>query len=406
MNAIAIGTLVFIAMVLSLSMIVLTARKFLLPSQDFSIRVNDSQSVVGHFGQKLLDALTNGGISLPSACAGAGTCGLCRVNVTAGGGEVMATERGRLSRAEIRENKRLACQVTIRSDMAVHVDDALLSVEIWQCTVRSNRSIAPLIKEVVLELPVGCELDFRAGAYVQVTVPAYKLSFTDLDLPSSYESTWERLGLRALSSKNDQPTSRAYSIANTPSERGCIVLNVRLALPPPGHPETPPGVVSSYLFGMRPGSTVNVTGPYGEFAAQQSEREMVFIGGGVGMAPLRAMIFEQLERSHSKRQISFWYGARSSDELFYMDSFARLQHQHSNFRLTVALSEPKAGDAWDGPIGFIHDVVAKQYLDQHPAPEECEYYLCGPPLMIQAVVSMLEDFGVEADSIFNDDFGS
>lgn len=406
MTTIAIGTLVFIAMVLSLSSIVLIARKLLLPSQDFSIRVNDSQSVVGHFGQKLLDALTSGGIALPSACAGAGTCGLCRVIVTAGGGEVMATERGRLSRADVRNRKRLACQVTIRADMGVHVEDALLSVEIWPCTVRSNRSLAPLIKELVLELPDGCELNFRAGAYVQVAAPAYKTSFTDIDLPSNYEATWERLGLRRLSSTSDQTISRAYSIANTPSERGCIVLNVRLALPPPGHKEAPPGVVSTYLFGMRPGATVNVAGPYGEFAARQSERDMVFIGGGVGMAPLRAMIFEQLERRHSKRQISFWYGARSRDELFYMDSFARLQDEHDNFRLTVALSEPKADDAWGGPIGFIHDVVAKQCLNQHPAPEECEYYLCGPPLMIQAVVSMLENVGVEADSIFNDDFGS
>lgn len=405
MNEIAAGTILFILTVLCLSLVVLAARRFLLPQSKVNLLINDQDTLAVASGQKLLYALTGAGIPLPSACAGAGTCGLCKLVVKTGGGEVLPGEKSRLSRAEVRGNVRLACQVTIRSDLAVQVDEALLNAQTWECVVRSTRSLAPLIREIILDVPAGEKFSFRAGAFVQVTAPPYSLSFDSIELPDTHARLWERSGVRGLASSSPIEISRAYSIANASSDRDCIVLNIRLALPPPDLKDAPPGVVSAYLFGLRPGATVTVSGPYGDFAVRDTEREMVFIGGGVGMAPLRAMISDQLERAGSSRKISFWYGARSGDELFYVDEFERLQATHSNFQWTVALSEPKADEDWDGPTGFIHDVVARQYLTDHPAPEECEYYLCGPPFMIQAVVPMLEQLGVEHDCIFNDDFG-
>ncbi len=406
MTEILLGSAVFTVIVMLLSLAVMAARAILLPSSAVTVTVNGVRKLPARAGLKLLGALLDGGIPVPAACGGVGTCGLCRVMVTDGGGEALPTEAARFTRREIREGVRLACQVTMRSDIVVRVPDDLFDVTNWDCTVRSALTLSALIKEIVLDLPAGAEFKFRAGAFVQVTAPAYALSFADFDIGKEHKSAWDRFDLRKIRAASLEPVTRAYSIANKPSEKGCIVLLVRLALPPPSESTLPPGIVSSYLFSAKAGDTINVTGPYGEFGARQSEREMVFIGGGVGMAPLRAIIFDQLKRLGTRRRISFWYGARSGGDLFFVEEFDRLQAEYPNFRWTVALSDPASGDDWGGVIGFIHDVVFERYLKDHPAPEDCEYYLCGPPLMIKAVLAMLDEAGIDDDSIFNDDFGS
>jgi Na+-transporting NADH:ubiquinone oxidoreductase subunit F len=405
MTEILLGTAVFTVIVMLLALTVMAARAILLPSYAVTVTVNDTRRLPARTGLKLLGALLDGGIAVPAACGGTGTCGLCRVTVTEGGGEALLTEAARFTRREISEGFRLACQVTLRGDIAVRVPDDLFEVASWDCTVRLARTLSPLIKEIVLDLPAGAAFKLRAGAFVQVTAPAYDLSFADFDIARQHEAAWDRFGLRQMRAASAVPVSRAYSIANTPSETDCIVLLVRLALPPPSETTLLPGVVSSYLFSVKAGDRLNVAGPYGTFGARQSEREMVFIGGGVGMAPLRAIIFDQLERLGSQRKMSFWYGARSRADLFYVDEFDRLQAEYPNFRWTVALSYPAPDDDWDGATGFIHDVVFERHLRNHPAPEDCEYYLCGPPLMIKAVLAMLDETGVDDDSIFNDDFG-
>ena len=406
MIEILLGSAVFTGIVMLLALAVMAARAILSPSNAVTVTVNEERELPAYTGRKLLGALLDGGILIPAACGGGGTCGLCRVTVTDGGGEVLPTEAARFTRREIRQGVRLACQVTMRGDIAVQVPDDLLGVTSWDCPVRSARTLSPLIKEVVLDLPAGAEFAFRAGAFVQVTAPAYALSFADFVVAGEHDAAWERFDLRKMRAASHEPVMRAYSIANKPSEKGCIVLLVRLALPPPSESTLPPGIVSSYLFSVKAGDTLTVTGPYGEFGAGQSEREMVFIGGGVGMAPLRAIIFDQLARLGTRRKISFWYGARSRVDLFYVEEFDQLQAEHENFRWTVALSDPAPGDDWDGAAGFIHDVVFERQIKDHPAPEDCEYYLCGPPLMIKAVLAMLDEAGVDDDGIFNDDFGS
>lgn len=406
MTEILLGSAVFTVIVMLLALAVMVARTILLPSNAVTVTVNEVRRLPARTGLKLLGALLDGGIVLPAACGGAGTCGLCRVTVTDGGGEVLPTEAARFSRREIRQGVRLACQVTMRGDVDVRVPDDLFGVTSWDCTVRSARTLSPLIKEIVLDLPAYAEFKFRAGAFVQVTAPAYALSFGDFDIAKEHAAAWDRFDLRKIRAASHEPAMRAYSIANKPSEKDCIILLVRLALPPPSQSTLPPGIVSSYLFSVKAGDTINATGPYGEFGARQSEREMVFIGGGVGMAPLRAIIFDQLKRLGTRRKISFWYGARSRCDLFYVKEFDRLQAEYDNFCWTVALSDPAPGDDWDGATGFIHDVVFERHLKDHPAPEDCEYYLCGPPLMIKAVLAMLDEAGVDDDGIFNDDFGS
>jgi Na+-transporting NADH:ubiquinone oxidoreductase subunit F len=312
----------------------------------------------------------------------------------------------RLTRREIAGGMRLACQVSLRNDVSTTVPDALLSAREWACTVASSRTVAPLIREIVLDLPRDEPFAFRPGAFVQVTAPPYRLAYADFDIAPEHHDAWAKMGTLGLVSESAEPVSRAYSIASTPQTgANRIVLLVRLALPPPSLPLAPPGVVSSWLFGLRAGDRVTVSGPFGTFGAQESNREMVFIGGGVGMAPLRAIIAEQLERLGTTRKISFWYGARSRVDLFYQEEFDRLQAEHMNFSWTVALSDASAGDLWDGATGFVHDVVWQRLLRDHPAPEVCEYYLCGPPMMIGAVLAMLDDAGVDPESIFNDDFG-
>ncbi|MHA1553891.1 MAG: NADH:ubiquinone reductase (Na(+)-transporting) subunit F [Alphaproteobacteria bacterium] len=404
---IVFGSLLFTTIVLALALTVLGVRAMLLPVHDIRVTINGVRDIRARAGGKLLGILHENGISLPSACAGAGTCGLCRVAVTAGGGEPLLTEIGKLKRGELRAGIRMACQVVARDDMALTVPEELFGVKTFACTVLANQTVAPFIKELVLSLPVGSDFEFEPGAFVQLTAPPFRLLFSDIEVREAHREAWDRHDLWATTVASNKPVTRAYSIANTPSETGRIVLNIRLALQPPGAGrEAAPGIVSSYLFALKPGAVIDTAGPYGGFRAQDTDREMVFIGGGVGMAPLRAIIFDQLERRRSKRKITFWYGARSVIELFYRDGFDDLQARHDNFDWTVALSDPKPRDDWQGTTGFIHNVALERYLDGHPAPEDCEYYLCGPPLMIRAALAMLDDLGVEADCIFNDDFGS
>jgi len=404
MTQIVLATLLLIALVMVLAGIVMGARRALVPSRPVVLTINGRKEVPALTGQKLLDALKAGGIPMPSGCAGAGTCGLCRVRVE-GAGPPLATEIGTLGQATTRAGERLSCQVVLRGPMSVTVPDDILAAESFDCEVISNRPLAPLIKELVVALPDGAEFDFVAGEYAQVTAPAYRLDYTEIEM-GPFSDIWQSRGLRRFASASARPVSRAYSIANRPQDAGRVAFNIRLALPPAGVPDAPPGVVSSYLFGLKPGDRLAVAGPYVDFRVQQTGREIVLIGGGVGMAPLRAIVHDQLTRGGADRRLSFFYGARSRADLFYDDEFRALASQHPNFTWTVALSDPQPGDDWSGETGFIHDVALRAYLSGHPAPEDCEYYLCGPPLMMRAVIGMLDDLGVEPETIFFDDFAS
>lgn len=406
MTEVFLGGTVFIGIVLALVGMVLTARAILMPSGNVTIQVNGRQDITARTGNRLLSALADDGIAIPSSCGGAGTCGQCRVKVIEGRTPALQTEAALLSRRDIADGVRLACQITLRDNISVSLPESLLQAKSWDCTVISSRTVAPLIREIVLDLPERADFAFTPGAFVQVEAPVYTLRFADYTIASEHQAAWDGMGLSALVSENTGKASRAYSIANNVGEdHGRILLLVRLALPPPDQPGMPPGIVSSWLFGLRADDNVSVAGPFGTFAAQESDREMVFIGGGVGMAPLRAIISDQLERRSTIRKMSFWYGARSRVDLFYEQEFDRLQTAHPNFHWTAALSDPAPDDDWQGEIGFIHEVALRSYLAAHPAPHSCEYYLCGPPLMIRAVLAMLDDLGVDPDRIFNDDFG-
>ncbi|WP_232846753.1 NADH:ubiquinone reductase (Na(+)-transporting) subunit F [Devosia beringensis] len=394
-----------VLLIVVLAALLLLVRAVLLPSRPVTITLNGERAIETLTNMRLLEALNGNGIAVPSACAGAGSCGLCRVTVT-GAEPALPTELALLSRQELRDNVRLACQVVVRGPLAVTVPDDILNVTRFDCTVVSSTSLTPLIKEIVLAPPADLDFALRPGGFVQVTAPPYRLDFADIAVAPAHAAHWERLGLRRLAVHSTEPVTRAYSVANRPQDSGRIVLNIRLAEPPPARPDVMPGIVSSYLFGLATGDSVAISGPYGHFGASDTNKEMIFIGGGVGMAPLRAIIHDQLEARASGRTISFWYGARSRSELYYADQFDDLARRHANFRFVPALSEPSPTDGWDGQVGFIHDVVLRAYLRDHPSPEDCEYYLCGPPLMIGAVFAMLDSCGVERTSIFNDDFGS
>lgn len=406
MIEVLLGSAVFVIIVLLLVTVVLSARAFLMPSKRVTIRVNDRQDISAQTGTKLLPLLSDGGIIIPSACGGAGTCGQCRIQVSQGRTPALQTEAALLSHRDIADGVRLACQTTLRDAIAINVPESMLQAKSWACRVTSSRTIAPMIREIELELPDSADFTFTPGAFVTVQAPAYSLQYSDYKVSPDHQPAWQKMGLNSLSVTSTEETSRAYSIANSAKEsRGRIVLLIRLALPPPNQPGALPGIVSSWLFGREIGDSVNVSGPFGTFAAQESDREMVLIGGGVGMAPLRAIISDQLEQQGTERKISFWYGARSRTDLFYEQAFEKLQAKHSNFHWTPALSDPDPEDKWQGETGFIHDVAFRKYLKDHPAPHKCEFYLCGPPLMIRAVLAMLDDLGVEPDQIFNDDFG-
>lgn len=356
-------------------------------------------------GGKLLNELAKQNIFLPSACGGKGTCGECRVIVKTGGGDILDTERSKLTRRQIRENYRLSCQLAVKRDLEIELPAHLLKVNRWQCTVRSNRSVATFIKEVVLELPPGEPFDFRAGGYILTEVPPHTLKYSEFDIEDRFRPAWERFNLWSYQSVVEEPATAAYSMANYPEEKGIIMLNVRIASPPPNIPEAAPGKVSSYIFNLKPGDRLTVSGPYGQFFARDTNNEMVFVGGGSGMAPMRAHIFDQLKRLHSPRKITFWYGARSLAEVFYQDDFDRLAEEFENFEWFIGLSDPQPEDHWQGPTGFIHQILYNNYLKDHPEPEDCEYYLCGPPMMIGAVQKMLYDLGVDDKNVMFDKFG-
>ena len=403
---IVLAVSVFTGIVVSLSAVILLARSRLVETGTVQMIVNDDRDFQVPAGAKLLTALSNVGLYLPSGCGGKGTCGQCRVTVPHGGGPLLPTEESLIGRHEAAQHVRLSCQVTVREDVRVRIPDELFGVRKWECTLRSNHNLSTFIKEVALELPPGEEVPFRAGGYIQVDCPRYEAKFSDFDIESEFRDEWERHNFLRFRAGTKTPTTRAYSMANYPEEKGVILLNVSIALPPPGSGENvPPGVVSSYLFSLKPGDHVTIAGPYGEFYAKDTNNEMVFIGGGAGMAPLRSHIFDQLKRLRTDRKISFWFGVRSKRDLIYHEEFTRLAAEHSNFRYVVALSEPKESDAWDGPVGFIHQVAYDEYLSQHDAPEDCEYYMCGPPLMVSAVQKMLTDLGVSEENVMFDDFG-
>lgn len=405
MSEVVLASALVMLLVQLLSAGVLLARRWLLAPRACTVTLNGLRPLPAQTSKTLLMVLVDAGVAIPAACGGSGTCGLCRVTVGQGGGEPTPTELARLSPAELKARVRLACQVRLRGDVAVQVPDDALSAQRLRCVVRSNRMLTPFIIELVLELPDASTLEFSAGQFVQLTAPAYERPFRDLPVAAEHAALWDQLGVRALTASTPEPVTRAYSLANRPQDAGTLVLNVRLALPPPGS-DAPPGVVSSYLFGLAPGDSLDVAGPYGSFGVREGERELVFIAGGAGMAPLRALIFDQLERVGTARRITFFYGARSRRELFYIEELDALARKHSNFRWTPALSEPLPTDDWQGAVGFVHEVARRQYLAAHPAPAECEYYLCGPPLMTEAVYAMLDLLGVDRSRIFNDDFGA
>lgn len=406
MIEITLGVVLFTAIVLLLVFFILGARSRLVAGGEVAILVNEERTIQAHPGTKLLGSLAEAGLFVASACGGGGTCGQCRVKVLEGGGAILPTETAHITRREAAEGARLSCQVVVKQDMKIEVPREVFGVRRWECRVRSNDNVATFIKELVLELPPGEELDFRAGGYVQLECPPHHIRFRDFDVAPRFRSDWDKYDLWRYESEVKQPVVRAYSMANYPLEKGVVMLNIRIATPPPGAPPSvPPGAMSSYVFSLKAGDKLTVSGPFGEFFAKETTAEMVFVGGGAGMAPMRSHIFDQLERQHSKRRITFWYGARSRREMFYVEDFDRLATAHDNFEWHVALSDPLPDDDWQGYTGFIHEVLYNEYLANHPAPEDCEYYLCGPPLMINAVFGMLESLGVERENILLDDFG-
>ncbi|MCL6414769.1 NADH:ubiquinone reductase (Na(+)-transporting) subunit F [Aestuariirhabdus sp. Z084] len=406
MGVIITGVVMFTVVVLSLVAVILAARSKLVASGDVTIDINDDpdKTIKAAGGGKLLQTLSGEGIFLSSACGGGGTCAQCKCKVFEGGGSMLPTEESHFTKREAAEGWRLSCQVPVKQDMKIEVEDEVFGVKKWECTVRSNHNVATFIKELVLELPEGENVDFRAGGYVQLECPPHVVDYKDFDIEEEYHPDWDKFDIWKYQSKVDEETIRAYSMANYPEEKGIVKFNIRVASPPPGT-DFPPGKMSSYVFNLKPGDTITVYGPFGEFFAKETDAEMVFVGGGAGMAPMRSHIFDQLKRLNSDRKISFWYGARSLREMFYSDEFETLATENSNFKFNVALSDPQPEDNWEGYTGFIHNVLLENYLKDHPAPEDCEFYMCGPPMMNAAVIKMLEDLGVEPENIMLDDFG-
>ena len=405
MLEIALGVFFFTSIVIALVFLILGARAVLLAQGNVQIVVNDKRTIEVPTGGKLLGALAGAGIFVSSPCGGSGSCGQCRVRVFEGGGAILPTETAHINKRDARAGYRLSCQLAVKQNMKIAVPDEVFGVKKWECTVRSNDNVATFIKELILELPAGENVEFRAGGYIQIECPPHHCSFKDFDIEERFRQDWDRFNLWQYVSQTRETVTRAYSMANYPEERGIIMLNVRIATPPPKTDGIPPGQGSSYIFALKPGDKVNIMGPFGDFFARETDNEMIFIGGGAGMAPMRSHIFDQLCRLNSKRKITFWYGARSKNEMFYVDDFDRLAREHENFEWYVALSEPLPEDNWEGYTGFIHQVLYDVYLKHHSAPEDCEYYLCGPPMMSKAVITMLLDQGVERENILYDDFG-
>jgi len=399
----AIG--MFTAIVLALVVMILVARARLVSSGDVAITINGERTVTVSAGGKLLQTLAGNDIFIPSACGGGGTCGQCTCVVKSGGGGMLPTEESHFTKREANEGWRLACQVSVKQDMEIEVPEEVFGVKKWECTVESNPNVATFIKELTLRIPDGDDVNFRAGGYVQLECPPHVVHYKDFDIQPEFHADWDKFDIWRYSSTVTETTIRAYSMANYPEETGIVKFNIRVATPPPGRDDLPAGIMSSWVFSLKPGDKVTVYGPFGDFFAKDTDAEMVFIGGGAGMAPMRSHIFDQLKRLHSKRKISFWYGARSMREAFYVEEYDKLQEENPNFTWHLALSDPLPEDNWTGLTGFIHNVLYENYLKDHPAPEDCEFYMCGPPMMNKAVVSLLEDLGVEHENILLDDFG-
>lgn len=402
---IILGVSLFTAIILALVFVILTARAKLVSAGDVTININHEKNITVPAGGKLLQTLANNGVFLASACGGGGTCAQCKCIVKSGGGSMLPTEETHFNKRQAREGWRLSCQTPVKQDMEIEVPEDVFGVKQWQCTVESNPNVATFIKELTLRLPEGENVDFRAGGYVQLECPAHHVKFKDFDIQPEYRGDWEHFKFFDLESKVDEPVVRAYSMANYPEEKGIVKFNIRIATPPPRTQGLPPGKMSSYVFSLKPGDAITVYGPFGEFFAKDTKAEMVFIGGGAGMAPMRSHIFDQLKRLKTDRKMSFWYGARSLRELFYQDEYDGLAAEFPNFEWHVAMSDPQPEDNWTGPTGFIHNVLYENYLKDHPAPEDCEFYMCGPPMMNAAVIKMLKSLGVEDENILLDDFG-
>ena len=407
METIIMGVVMFTVVILSLVAVLLLAKAKLVTSGEVTITINEDPDKALHVpaGATLLDTLGQNNIFIPSACGGKGSCGVCKVNIKEGGGSILTTEESHINRGEAREGCRLSCQVKVKNDMKIEVPAEVFDVRKWRCKVRSNKNVATFIKELVLELPQGETVPFRAGGYIQIECPPYAIEYKNFEVEEQFRDAWDAMKLWDLKAINDEEVTRAYSMANYPEESDIIMLNVRIATPPPNASDIPPGIMSSYIFNLKLGDDVTISGPYGEFFAKETEREMCFIGGGAGMAPMRSHIFDQFKRLHTNRKATFWYGARSYREMFYVEDFDSIQNEYENFKWYVALSEPLPEDNWTGYTGFIHQVLHDEYLKNHPAPEDIEYYLCGPPMMLKACMNMLYDLGVEDEMIAFDDFG-
>lgn len=405
MQEIILGVSMFIVVVIALVVVIIIAKKYLVSGGNVKILINDQKEINVPAGGKLLGALASEGIFVSSACGGGGTCAQCKVKVLDGGGEILATEKNHINNRQAKEGLRLSCQVAVKQDMKIEVPPEVFETKKWVCTVRSNNNVATFIKELVLELPPGEEVDFKAGGYIQIECPPHTVHYKDFVIQERFHPDWDKFNVWQFVSKVEEPVIRAYSMANYPGEKGIIMLNVRVASPPPRQPDLPPGKMSSYIFSLKPGDKVTISGPYGEFFIKDTQAEMVYIGGGAGMAPLRSHIFELFRNLKTNRKVTYWYGGRSSRELFYVEHFREIEKQFPNFKFNIALSEPLPEDNWTGYKGFIHQVLLENYLKNHPAPEDIEYYICGPPMMNAAVFKMLDDLGVEPENIAYDDFG-
>ena len=405
MDTFVLGITLFTMIVLSLVTIIIFARNKLVSSGDVNIKINGEKTISVPAGGKLLQTLAAEKLFVPSACGGGGTCAQCRVKIHSGGGSILPTEQGHITKKDALCGDRLSCQVAVKQDMEIEVPEEVFGVKKWKCKVRSNDNVATFIKELILELPKGEDVKFRAGGYIQIEAPSYSLSYKDFDISKEYHEDWDKFKIWDFNSVSNEPIERAYSMANCPDEKGIVMLNVRIASPPPGSTDIPAGKMSSYIFNLRAGDEVVISGPFGEFFARETDKEMVFIGGGAGMAPMRSHLFDQFNRIKTKRKITFWYGARSKKEMFYVEDFDKLEKENENFSWHVALSDALPEDKWTGHTGFIHNILFEQYLKNHPAPEDCEFYMCGPPIMNQSVINMLLDLGVDREDIMLDDFG-
>ncbi|MDR1854974.1 MAG: NADH:ubiquinone reductase (Na(+)-transporting) subunit F [Azoarcus sp.] len=404
MQEFIIAIAMFTAVVLVLAVVILLARAWLVSSGDVTININGERDIVVPAGGKLLQTLATQNIFLSSACGGGGTCGQCKCQVFEGGGDMLPTEEAHFTKRDARAGWRLSCQTAVKQNMKIGIPEEVFGVKKWECTVESNPNVATFIKELTLRLPEGEDVNFRAGGYVQLECPPHTVAYKDFDIQPEYRGDWDKFDMWRYVSKVDESTIRAYSMANYPEEKGIVKFCIRVASPPPGRDDIPPGKMSSYVFSLKPGDKITVYGPFGEFFARDTDAEMVFIGGGAGMAPMRSHIFDQLKRLKTKRKISFWYGARSLREAFYIDEFNKLAEENPNFEWHLALSEPLPEDNWTGPTGFIHTVLYENYLKNHPAPEDCEFYMCGPPMMNKSVIDMLLSLGVERENIMLDEF--